>query len=528
MPRLAIPTTSHVHEQVDATWKALMDANDPRQPEVLLRNGGVLVSVERGTDGQARLEQYGSDRLAYRIDHVVEFWKQNGQGSVPLTQPPRNVVNMLLSLSASDYPDAMVVDRVVDVPVLSADGERLNTQSGYDKRSRIFYDPAPGLEGVAPRDSDAIENIRWAQDLLLGELLGDFDFASQADRANALGLLLLPFVREYIGDGPTPLHGIFAPEVGSGKTTVAHAALYPGCGSVPAQAAPSSNGSDDEWKKTITASMLAGTPAILFDNLTGVLDSGALAGALTSGHWQDRILGKSEMTTSLPIRNAWVATGNNLGLANDQVDRTVPIFLDPGEIPARHRPASEFRHPDLLRWASENRRELVSAALTLVQHWQRGRADLDGFGEFYRDEEATRHVGVRTKGSFTRWSQVIGGILDAADVEGFNDPDNDDRMRAESKDEDGQAADFLRAWHEALGQEGREFRTVRELCQTPEHPLNAALPDDLSGVVGERFSERLTAWLRKQKGRRLGASPKYQLLSNDEQGRARRWVVFRR
>jgi hypothetical protein len=52
--------------------------------------------------------------------------------------------------------------------------------------------------------------------MLLLELFGDFPFATDADRTNALGALLLPFVRELVDD-PTPLHLIEAPSPGIGK-----------------------------------------------------------------------------------------------------------------------------------------------------------------------------------------------------------------------------------------------------------------------------------------------------------------------
>jgi hypothetical protein len=49
------------------------------------------------------------------------------------------------------------------------------------------------------------------------ELLGDFGFASEADRAHAIALGLLPLVRGWI-EGSTPLHLIEAPLRGTGKT----------------------------------------------------------------------------------------------------------------------------------------------------------------------------------------------------------------------------------------------------------------------------------------------------------------------
>ena len=67
-------------------------------------------------------------------------------------------------------------------------------------------------------DIPSMNEINKAKDLLLDELLADFPFASQADRANAVAWLLLPLIRPSI-DGPTPLHLIEAPIQGTGKGT---------------------------------------------------------------------------------------------------------------------------------------------------------------------------------------------------------------------------------------------------------------------------------------------------------------------
>jgi len=62
-----------------------------------------------------------------------------------------------------------------------------------------------------------------------------------------------------------------------------------------------------------------------------------------------------------------------------------------------------FRHPDLVRWAREQRGALVHAALTLVQAW-------GAHG---------RPLAVERLGSFESWSDVMGGVLATAGVLGF-------------------------------------------------------------------------------------------------------------
>jgi putative DNA primase/helicase len=53
---------------------------------------------------------------------------------------------------------------------------------------------------------------------------------------------------------------------------------------------------DDEWRKRISAKLFAAAPVVFLDNLTRRLDSSAVATAITSPRWEDRILGRSRCT----------------------------------------------------------------------------------------------------------------------------------------------------------------------------------------------------------------------------------------
>jgi hypothetical protein len=239
------------------------------------------------------------------------------------------VASVVLERSVDEYDALPKVDRLVDVPVClpGPDRPRWLSDPGLDEESGLYYAPAAGLEKAKPLAADTTEDVDWALGVFRNELFVNFNFAEQADFAHALGLLLLPFVRELI-KGSTPLHAVLAPDYGAGKTWLSQAALYPGCGLVPAT--PQTK-NEEEWRKRITSSLIGGSSAVLLDNFSGTLDSGPLAAALTSDVWQDRLLGVSKEVT-LPIRNVWVITGNNLDLADEQVRRAVPLFLKPGDI----------------------------------------------------------------------------------------------------------------------------------------------------------------------------------------------------
>jgi hypothetical protein len=509
VPRQQIDTALPLHQKVDMAWAALVAANDAKRPQVLVR-GSQLVSL----GGVSKTHDFQVDSLRYELSRACQFTRATRNG-VTDVDPPRDVAQALLNRDASKLPGAPRVERIVDVPVLGGGGELL-AEPGFHAADQVYYEPGPGLAGVQPWPTDTVSDVVRARDFIVSELFGDFDFAEPADLAHALALLLLPFVREYIGEHPTPLHAVFAPDHGAGKTTLARAALIPGCGTVPVS--PGSGSSDEEWRKVITATLLQGVPAVLFDNLAGTLDSPSLASALTTGFWSDRLLGKSRQL-QLPVRNVWAATGNNIDLADEQVRRVVPVFIEPRGSVAAERSADEFRHPDLFGWAEKHRTDLVGAALALVKHWAAGESVPDASGTFQRMPDATPTITGRTLGSYTRWGQVIGGILADADVPGFLE--NREKLEVEANEEGREAAYFLQKWHEYTTAPVAMKQLVQH-CTTPDNPLRDALPTPLAVVAGraDKLLDPLSTWLRDHNRRRMRG---FQLVA--EEGRPRKWRV---
>ena len=122
---------------------------------------------------------------------------------------------------------------------------------------------------------------------------------------------------------------------------------------------------DAEVDKRITSLLLRAAPVILFDNVE-YISSTALAAAITSPIWAGRELGVSKVP-HVPNCTFWLATGNNVELSSEFARRTALIRLDAQE----QRPESRlgFKHKDIISWAKANRRELVRAALSIIQSW---------------------------------------------------------------------------------------------------------------------------------------------------------------
>lgn len=377
---------------------ALVASNDP--PRIFVRErdlvrlvpaaasaGGLI--IEPLADPQVRNElTLTADFVTIRKDRKTD---EEIRVAVP---PPPEVVTDCLAQSSWEFP---TLHGVVDRPTLRRDGTLL-IAPGYDRTSGLYLEPATGLRVPEILASPSAADVARAV-ALLDRILADFPLVSAADRAAALALGLLPFVREMV-DGPTPLHMIEAPTPGSGKGLLADVLLYPSCGHQRGMQSQARD--DDEWRKRLLAILREGRPAIQLDNINRTLDSGALCSVLTAyPTWSDRLLGVNQ-TLVVPVRCTWLATANNATLSMEMVRRTIRCRLDPQVDRPWEREG--FGIPRLLEWVTERRGHLIWAYLTLARSWvAAGKPKFTG----------------KALGTFERWSDVVGGILQHVGVGGF-------------------------------------------------------------------------------------------------------------
>jgi putative DNA primase/helicase len=307
------------------------------------------------------------------------------------------------------------------------------------------------------------ERLQWAKQFLLDELLGDFQFKDQASSAHALAFLLLPYVRQMI-DGPTPLHLVDSPTPGTGKGLLATVCTLPATGTPPPTMAPGRN--SDDWCKRITAALLAGDIFVGIDNITQPLESGELASVLTQPLWQDRVLGTSHIVTLKP-RAIWFGTANNAVLSAELGRRTLWIRLDANcEKPWERR---GFRHKKLLEWAKGHRAEIVTAAVTLIRPWVAA-----GMPPFTGP----------CKGSYERWSEVMGGILTTVGVPGFLT--NEVELYETTINTNAVLSGFIQAWAEAYGTRATGTTELMLLASfLDEDPKASTTPPPGRNLLGE-------------------------------------------
>jgi len=379
----SIMTTNRPLPDITAdAMEALVLANDP--PRIFLQ-GRRLCRVQ---ESAGRLQIITLNESAVRGEMArsaewVKFANQKVSHAIPSIEVVRDLIN------SSDLGEIPELDGLSMCPLLCE--RKIHTDYGYCESARAFI--------VCNRTHYRGDwTVKTALDFLIRGLLVDFPFADDASIAHALGLMLLPIVRPAIS-GPTPMHLINAPTVGSGKTLLSQVCLSPTVANQVILTPGNTN--DEEMRKRITSCLVEGRQYVVLDNLSGMIQGDALASCLTSRVIADRLLGRSENAT-FKNRLVWVATGNNATMSDDLIRRTISIRLNPNM--ERPHDRSGYTHPDILGFVDENRSKILSALCFLIQHW------IDG---------GCNEWSGCLMGSFESWSRIVGGILDSAGIPGF-------------------------------------------------------------------------------------------------------------
>jgi hypothetical protein len=391
LPTINAGSDVALHLVTSQTWEAILrGAPWP----TLFRFGDGLVRLEHDDRGGPLLRELTTARMVHELALCARWEKRNRSRKLVPTRPPADIaVNVL----ATPNPPLPVIEYLHRVPVFCPDGT-LHVQPGYNHVSHAYYDPLPTLAHLPDTLPDLDDDdVLTVAELLTEDVLGDFPFVEDSDRAHALSFLLLPFMRLLI-DGPTPLY-LFskpAPRTGASLCVAACSAVFLGR-PVGVMSAPAD---ENEWSRTLLATLL-GLPAfVVIDNLPPTLKSSTLAAAITTGHFPGRGMGTSRILEP-PVRCAWAATGNNPTLSDELRERVLPIRLDARVEHPEDR--TEFRHRPLIPWIAANQFELVWQVLTLIQAWiSRGRP-----------------LSNKTMGGFESFAAVMGGVLGVGGVSGF-------------------------------------------------------------------------------------------------------------
>lgn len=444
-----------------------------------------LTANELDNDGPVQVRSAGPENVSARIS--LDFWcfiddvAGGKRHALFPGEAARTIANAVDKL-----PNLRRLRGVTHTPLVRRDGSILDTP-GYDEPTGLYFLPLPGLEVPKVPESPTRDQVRAAV-ALLDEVVWDFPFRTPDHRANFLGLMITPVLRQLI---PPPYKlGVFdAPMSRSGKTLMTDLirAVH---GGVFRTEVPEDN---EEWVKTISAILNVTTgPVVTFDNVSGKLQSSALDGLLSSRTFQARQLGSTKDMVDRVNDRLWTITSNNANLAGDLIPRSIWVSINPGQPNPEDRVG--FRHDNILTWTEEHRGELLAAMLTLVRAWVvAGRPG------------PTVPV---ASDKWDGWVSAVRSILEHAGIPGTFDARESRRQTI--TEENKEWAGFLEAIHEVFGD--KEFTAAEVLERVGKFPGDQAEidPDKLPGDLGTRHtrgdnvSKSLGRWLTNHAERWAG------------------------
>ena len=340
------------------------------------------------------------------------------------------------------------------------------------------------------------EDVAQAVKLLTVEWLGDFPFASAADKANVIAMPLTMTGRMFFA--LVPLFVFDASTAGSGKGLLATTISLIASGEPPQVMELPADG--EEQRKKITSALLAGQELIMWDE-SHVIAGRTLAAILTAERYSDRLLGGNKLI-SVTNRFTQVALGNNVEVWGDMKRRVVPARLVPDVEHPEHR--SDFRHPDLEQWTRDHLGELLAAVLTIWRNWiAKGRPEADA-----------------GMGSFERWSRTVGGALQAAGIAGFRS--NTAGWLSDSDDDDGWGDHLAQLW----ARWGDEWFTVADVAEAIDAGYLARPP--VKRDPDKTMAQQLAYSYRKIREKWHGDLRLIRSDSRDSASGGRTWPVIQR
>lgn len=341
-----------IHRVVDAAERELAQSRRHYQ------RGGLIVTVttDPGTR-ETRVQEISQPALVRALAGAATWEKYDARAEAWVrTDPPSRHAAVLFD--STSYAHLPVLNGLARQPYLRPDGS-LMTVAGYDSATGMFgvFDAREFSIPVSPTRVQAEAALALLQDLL-----SEFSFAGETDRAAALAGILTAVIRPSLP--LAPIFHVRAHMVGSGKSYLCELIT---AFATPQRGTPTTFPADDEeCRKLLLADLLRAPAVIEFDNLTGDLVAHkSLCTVLTAEFMSGRILGVSKIAT-VSTRALFLSSGNNVGPMQDMTRRCITIHLSPQcEVPA----ARSFTRPELVREVLRERGRYVSAALTIVRAW---------------------------------------------------------------------------------------------------------------------------------------------------------------
>ena len=418
------------------TWQAFLAHN---RPPTFFHSGAGLVRLRKRP--VLTVDIIGAKELNRDIPSIADFYKIGKKGIKTPATPPDRLGNDLIKYLEEGLP---ILERITHIPIFTRDG-RLLIKPGFDEKSNIYHIPKKDFITIE-RSFDYKAAKKY-----IDYLLQDFSFATQSDKANYIAGILTPFVRDLI-TGPVPLIYIEAPTPGSGKSLLAKIMsiiITGGSDTFYPMEIRDRNG--DEVRKVITSALKENPDLVVFDNVSGHLDSPSFALMLTQTRWRDRILGKNNVA-DLPNKAEWVITANNLSITEELVRRMIRVRLEPNSASPADRKNFTIKEP-LDQFVRNTRSQLIWCFLSFIDEWfRRGKPE-----------------GKLRIGSFESWSAVMSGIFETIGIEGL--AANQKQLVDSVNTEKSEWEVFLNLWWEKYRGEYVSAGQLVRLASDPTNPM---------------------------------------------------------
>lgn len=294
-----------------------------------------------------------------------------------------------------------MVKTIATSPVLLPDGT-VASKPGYDEATQVLVnisdDELAQWSRYSVPERPTLAQAQAAIDYVLTELLADFPFESDEDRAVALCYFMTCASRHLYG--ATPFFAFDAPERGTGKTLLATLGFIISQGSEDVADIEYRRTKDDEIRKQFVALYLDGGSHAHVDEVKKGerVDSLFLTSVTTKASVTLRVLGGNQQVAVSGIIGTFC--GNNIQVGGDMGRRFMKSRLKfVGTHAASQRKG--FRHKNIRRWLHENRPEVLAALHTALAYGIQNRVQPNA-----------------VLGSYEEWTDVVLGALEEVTLNG--------------------------------------------------------------------------------------------------------------
>jgi hypothetical protein len=410
-------------EGYEACFKALLQTNrKDQEPTFCCVQDQPVRLTRHPLTGRIAFEELDKLDLWSELNKRVTFVRQSDQGDGTRQAVPRDVADHVYAQAYAELPQS---PEIIYTPLFTADGSLVVTP-GYKHELNLIMANTKFHVDVPenPTAADVEEAVRFLKE----EVLVDFPFLDydlqgverrEPSEANAIAMLITPFMRRMI-KGCTPVFFVAKPVAGTGGTLLGKLPMliFDGVESAPMRYSQN----EEEMQKALLAAIIETRSHLFFDDVKE-FNNRSLLQSITAQEIGGRLLGLSRNVSRPNIFN-WIGTGNNPHVGSEMERRICWIRMNARVANIQDR---VYHHDDFPGFIVENRSLIVSHILTLIQYW------IDTGCQTFEE---------RKRASFEDWSRKVGGVLQAAGIDGFLD----NRRSAGADMDETAIAQFVKEW----------------------------------------------------------------------------------